>query len=373
MKKLAILGASYLQLSLVKKAKEMGIQTHCFAWSEGAVCKEECDFFYDISTLEMDKILKKCKEIGIDGIVTIASDIAVPAVCYVAEKLSLIGNNFSDSFASTNKYLMRKQFVAHNVSSPAFVHATNMYDPLIIDLTFPLIVKPTDRSGSRGVTKINNKEQWTKAIERALSESISHTAIVEEYIIGDEVSVETISWEGTHYILAITDKVTTGEPYFVEIEHHQPSMLDSEIQEKIKSETIKALNSLNHKYGASHSEFKITNEGKVIAIEVGARMGGDFIGSDLVRLSTGYDFLKATIDVALGNFSAPTFRKRKCSGVYFIGKATSYIQKIIKEKSIPEIVSCEIFSQDLKDLKCSDDRTGYFIYQDDKKVTVKEC
>jgi len=371
MKKLAIIGAGYLQLPLVQKAKEMGIQTYCFAWAEGAVCKDECDFFYNISTLEKDKILEKCHEIGIDGIITIASDIAVPTVCYVAGKLGLIGNSFNDSLASTNKYFMRQSFITNGVSSPAFYIVKSIENVPINDLYFPLIVKPTDRSGSRGVTKVDKNEQLMQAVERALSESISNSAIIEEYINGAEVSVETISWEGTHYILAITDKVTTGEPYFVEIEHHQPSNLAVEIQSKIKSEAKKALNALNFKYGAAHSEFKITNDNKVVAIEVGARMGGDFIGSDLVQLSTGYDFVKGVINISLGNFEEPIINENKYSGVYFLYKETRHILPIIKNSAkYSEIVAAGITDNELHAIQCSADRSGFFIYQSEKRFKI---
>ncbi len=88
MKKLAILGASYLQKPLIEKAKEMGIETHCFAWDNDlAVCKNISDFFYPISVLEKEQLLVKCKEIGIDGITTIATDICVPTIAFIAEKL----------------------------------------------------------------------------------------------------------------------------------------------------------------------------------------------------------------------------------------------------------------------------------------------
>lgn len=98
MKKLAIIGASYLQLPLVKKAKEMRLEVHCFAWAEGAcVCKENADYFYPISIVEKEEILKVCQEVGIDGIRTIASDVAAPTVAYVANKMGLVGNDYEAS------------------------------------------------------------------------------------------------------------------------------------------------------------------------------------------------------------------------------------------------------------------------------------
>lgn len=368
-KKLAIIGASYLQLPLVQKAKELGIETHCFAWIDGAVCKDIADFYYPISILEKETILDICKKVKIDGITSIASDTAIPTACFVAENLKLISNSYASSLIATDKYKMRQAFLENHVSSPKFAIADK--NMVLNDFHFPLIVKPTDRSGSRGVTKIEQKNNLQNAIERAINESFSKQAIVEEFVTGKEVSVETISWEGQHYILTITDKVTTEEPYFVELEHHQPSQLNKIIKEKLKTETIKALNALGIKYGASHTEIKIINNNEAYLIEVGARMGGDFIGSDLVILSTGYDFVKGVIEVALGDFSAPEFTKQKYSGVCFLSEKTKKIKTIIENyRDYPEIVQAEITDQKLRKIQQSADRSGYFIYQSDDKFII---
>ena len=369
MKKLAIIGASYLQIPLVRKAKEMGIETHCFAWEDGAVCKEIADFFYPVSILEKEQILQICQQVQIDGITTIASDAAVPTVCFIAGKMGLTGNSYEDALVATDKYLMRQRFAEYSVSSPKFVIANDNYS--VDNFRFPVIVKPTDRSGSRGVKKIEKLEDLVDAVKRAKNESFTHQAIIEEFISGKEVSVESISWKGKHYILAITDKVTTEEPYFVELEHHQPSNLPVEIQNKIKSETLKALTALNINYGASHAEFKITLKGEVFAIEVGARMGGDFIGSHLVYLSTGYDFLKGVIDISLGHFEEPSLNDKHCSGVYFLCKETEYLLPIIqKTDNYDQIVDAEITEAELHTIQCSADRSGYFIYQSDKRFVI---
>ncbi len=362
MKKLAIIGASYLQLPLVLKAKEMGIETHCFAWEDGAVCKNEVDYFYPISIVDKEQILLHCQKNVIDGIISIASDAAVPTICYVAENMGLIANSYNDALAATDKYLMRQRFSEFDVLSPRYVIADDKYK--VNDFQFPLIIKPTDRSGSRGVMKAQDISDVNEAVERAQVESFTHHAIIEEYITGSEVSVETISWQGKHYILAITDKVTTGEPYFVELEHHQPSQLSANVQEKIKAETIKALTALRVNYGASHSEFKITEEGNVYAIEVGARMGGDFIGSTLVQLSTGYDFVKGVIEVSLGQFTEPKLNEHNYSGVFFLCEETKQLLPIIQSApNNDKIFKAEITDNQLRSIQCSADRSGYFIYQ----------
>ena len=116
--KLAIIGASYLQLPLIKKAKSMGIETHVFAWKVGDVGETEADFFYPISIVEKDKILEKCEEIKIDGICSIASDLAAITVNYIASQLGLNGNSSECTMISTNKHLMRRAFEMGGDPSP---------------------------------------------------------------------------------------------------------------------------------------------------------------------------------------------------------------------------------------------------------------
>lgn len=371
MKRIAIIGGSYLQLPAVKKAKELGYEVHCFSWRDGAVCEEYADFFYPISIIEKDEILKECQRIKIDGITTIASDVAVLTVNYVASKMGLISNPDEYSQITTNKYLMRNCFIENGVPSPHFTIANNGESYNLEDFKYPLIVKPTDRSGSRGVEKVDDSSLLKEAVERAQKESFSGAAIIEEFITGREISVESISYKGVHYILQITDKVTTEAPYFVELEHHQPTTLSLDIQEKVKNIVLHALNALHVEFGASHSELKISENGDIRVIEIGARMGGDFIGSTLVYLSTGYDFLKGVIKVAMGEFEEPVITRKLCSGVYFLSKETERIKKYIDNSSdYPEIVEAQITDPVLKNIECSGDRSGYFIYQANKRFLL---
>lgn len=372
-KKLAIIGASYLQMPLVKKAKEMGVESICFAWEEGAVCKDVCDRFFPVSTVDKEEILRICREIKIDGITTIASDVAVLAVNYVAEQMGLIGNPDKYSETATNKYLMRQCFMEHDVPSPKFCLTDGTIPEIANTFRYPVIVKPTDRSGSRGVEKVDGKEELQSSIARACKESFQKKAVIEEFIEGREISVESISFEGKHYVLQITDKVTTEAPFFVELEHHQPSTLPDDIKSRVKVIVLNALKALHIRYGASHAELKITKDGDIRVIEIGARMGGDFIGSDLVRLSTGYDFLKGVIDVALGQFEEPKLTDHKHSGVYFLCKETEHILLYIQNaKQYPEVVQAEVTDQTLRSIECSADRSGYFIYQADSKFELKQ-
>ena len=301
MKKIAIIGANDFQRQLILKANEMEIETHVFVWEEGSVGKRDADFFYPISIIERKQILEKCKEIGIDGICSIASDLAVLTVDYVAEKMGLNANSIECSEIATNKYLMRNAFKKNGDPIPKFAEVGENEDFDISDFSYPLIVKPTDRSGSRGITKITDKSQLSAAIKASCTESFEHKAMVEEFVGGKEYSVECISFHGKHSLLAVTEKITTWAPHFIETGHNDPAPISSEMTEKIRPVVYHALDSLKITEGASHSEIKIDDDGNIKIIEIGSRMGGDCIGSDLVRISTGYDFTKMVIDVALGN------------------------------------------------------------------------
>ncbi|MDQ0066437.1 ATP-grasp domain-containing protein [Chryseobacterium lathyri] len=374
MKKIAILGASYLQLPLVQKAKENGLEVHCFAWDDGrAVCKDIADHFYDISVLEKEIILKECEKIGIHGILTIATDICIPTIAYVASNLGLAGNSIECSLLTTNKSLMRKCFGENRIESPQSITVSEFNIKDFASFTYPLIIKPSDRSGSLGVIKASSAEECKKAVEHAVQVSFSKTCVVEEFIKGKEVSVETISYQGKHLIITITDKEITEEPYFVELAHHQPSAFSEEIKNKIHEISYHILAATKVENGASHIELMITDEGKVYPIEIGSRMGGDFIGSDLVQLSTGFDYLQAVLDIALNQYILPeNVQSIAYSGVYFLSEETEFLLPVIRgDKEESYIVKKEILSGSLKPAHSSNDRSGYLIYRSDHRIVLE--
>ena len=231
-KNLGIIGASYLQLPLIEKAKKMGYTTHVFAWAADDYGEKAADFFYPISIIEKEQIVEKCKSIGIEGICSIASDLASVTVNYVANRLGLIGNSMECTIKSTNKYLMRKAFEENGDPSPVSIEVDDHTDITKLEFEYPVIVKPTDRSGSRGVRKIENEIQLNDAINTAISLSFEKKCVIEEFVEGDEYSIEAISYRGHHSILAITKKYTTGAPYFIETAHVEPAPIDDDLKKK---------------------------------------------------------------------------------------------------------------------------------------------
>lgn len=375
MKKIVIIGANDFQNPLILKAKEMGYQTHVFAWQEGAPGEKTADFFYPVSIVEREQILEKCRKIKPDAVVSIGSDLAMLTVNYVAEQLGLVGNSMESTQISTNKYEMRKAFHCAGVPVPGFrcINVDTRAEE-VEELNLPVIVKPTDRSGSRGVTKLNSWEEFSMAVKTAVENSFEKKAIVEEYLPGDEYSCECISFQGEHYLLALTKKYTTGAPHFIETGHLEPAQFSEEQTEMIRRNVFRALDALKIRYGASHTEFKFY-KGEIRIIETGARMGGDCIGSDLVRLSTGYDFVRMVIDTACGRRPEIVKNgKEKTAYIHFIfsEKDLELLERLRRE--IPEKIEFVSRIQDVREGKVTDSsrRFGYFILAFDNISQAKE-
>ena len=374
MKKLAIIGASYLQLPLILKAREMGLETHVFAWAAGDVGEREADHFYPISIVERDRILDQCRQIGIDGICSIASDLAMLTVNYVAEEMGLVANPMPATLVSTNKSLMRRRFAEMGDPSPRSVRVTSVEDVKGLDFVYPLIVKPVDRSGSRGITKITAPDQLPDAIAHAMEQGFEKAALVEEFAEGEEYSVEGISWRGRHTILAMTRKYTTGAPGFIETGHIEPSGVDDATFERVRAVTEHALTSLGLQYGASHTELKIDGEGRIKLIEIGGRMGGDCIGSALVRLSTGIDFVRAVIEVALGQ--EPTGLERtvdRAAAVRFVLREEDLLVLERVRREAPELLyEASVQPYDGREVTDSSNRLGYYILYADRPEALEK-
>lgn len=371
---MAIIGASYLQAPLIEKAKKLGLETHVFAWLSGDIGEKLADYFYPISILEKDSILRKCIELKIDGICSIASDLASITVNYVATNMGLIGNSLESTYLSTNKYAMRKCFEKNGDPSPQSYLVDSVQSLIGKHIHYPVIVKPVDRSGSRGVTKVDSAMYLQAAIEAAKNQGFEKNALVEEFVSGREYSVECMSWQSEHHFLAMTQKYTTGSPHFIETGHLEPALISDSTLERVKTITFHALDSLQIKNGASHTELKITDAGEIKLIEIGARMGGDCIGSDLVYLSTGIDFVQAVIDVALGQ--KPGLERKKtnaAAAVRFICSENDIMVLNDMKRQSPQYIIRENISTNLSSIKITDSasRLGYYLLYADNRETLE--
>ncbi len=371
MKKLLIIGASILQLPAIKKAKEMGLYVAVVDYNPNAVGISYADEYFNASTMDEDAVLEVAKKFKPDGIMTLATDMPMRGVARVSDTLGLNSISYETAVKATDKYDMIKAFEEHNVPAPWFYLVKN-YDELVSlkdKITFPCIMKPTDNAGSHGVVKIHSYEELIDKYEYSQSCSRRGNVIVEEYLDGEEVSVEVMVVDGKVNILQITDKLTTGAPYFVEMGHSQPSCLGADIQDKIKDVAERACKAIGINKGPAHVEMKVTTQHGPKMIELGARMGGDNITTHLVPLSTGIDMVGSTIRITLGEnidvtptlncgsairyFEAPLGRIKSIEGV----------EEALKMEGVKQISFTKNVGDESTSIHCSNDRIGFVIAQ----------
>lgn len=306
--RLIILGTNEYQNPLIVRAKELGYETHVFGWKTGAIGESTADVYHDVNIMDYETLWEEVKKINPCGVASIASELAMHPMNHLLRKMGIPCNTIETEAIATNKYLMRCAMRDAGIDGPRFLLVEGNFDiTKVEDFEYPLIIKPVDLSSSRGVMKIDSREQLVEAIEYALGWSKIKMAILEEFIEGQEYSGESIAYEGEYKLLVVTEKFTTGSPHFVETGHKQPASLSKEMLEKVENTLYRAFAAMGIRYGAVHPEFRITKEGRICFMEIGARMGGDCIGSDLVPLSTGYDYMGMVISIGCGQ--KPNFDK----------------------------------------------------------------
>ena len=372
-KKILILGASILQLPGIEKAKEMGLEVFVADMNPEAVGFDICDNKLVISTIDIPEILKVAKENEIDAIITLASDLPMRTVATVSKEMALVGISEDTALKATNKAMMRECLKENGVPVPAFfkVSSEDEYKKAIKKFKSSFVVKPADSSGSRGiylVNDINDEKLINDVYTYSKQFSRCGDVIVEEFMNGSEVSVETLSIDGEVTVLQITDKLTTGAPYFVEMGHSQPSRHSAEICEEISRVAKAAVKAVGIENGPSHTEIMVTEEGPKI-VEIGARMGGDCITTHLVPLSTGIDMVKCTILIALGEKPELVSQYCKGSAIRYFNVAQGVIKSIEgvtdaeKIDGVKQISIVRGVGETVTEINSSSARVGFVIAQ----------
>lgn len=378
MKKIMILGASILQVPAIEKAINMGLEVIAVDMDSNALGFKIPDVKKEvISTIDIESVMSAAKKHNIDAIMTLASDMPIMTVAKVSKKLGLVGVDLDTAIKATNKSKMRESLKSFGVPVPLFYKVDSLDKCIkavnkIKDKGYKCILKPADNSGSRGIVLLPDFNEKTINIAYNYSKNNSRNKIVmvEEFMEGPEVSVETISVDGKCNIIQITDKITTGAPYFVEMGHSQPSQLPDSIKDKIKEITIAANKAIGIISGPSHTEIKITKNGPKI-VEIGARLGGDNITTHLTPLSTGVDMVESCIKIALGEKPDIRIKYDKASVIRYFDQSHGRIKSIrgVEEASkLPGIIQISIIhgkDHIINGIKSSSDRVGFVIGQAD--------
>lgn len=349
MKKILLLGGSSQQVIAIKTAKELGYYTILCDFLSNNPGQYVADKFYLISTTDKQSVLEVAKSEKIDGILAYASDPAALTAAYVAEKLNLPSNPYKSVEILSQKHLFRNFLKKNSFCVPNSVYfkdkdKDNMVEHKTKTLHYPLLVKPTDSSGSKGISKINLEKELNDAISMAKKFSRNHIIQIEEYIekdhdfiVGGDIFVlngKVVFWGllNCHRDFLVNPLVPVGKSY--------PLQLSKERIIKIRLQTQKLIDLLQIKFGAFNIELIFDQNDDLYFIEMGPRNGGNMI-PDFLSIISGKNMIVATIQCAMGNYDVDiTFDKKECyyasynlhtnkngkyQGIYFHKEIDQYI------------------------------------------------
>ncbi len=379
MKRLAIIGGGVMASYFGEACHRLGYEGHYFSMIDGKVDEDKVDVFHEINIFEKDKITEMCKGIGVDGVVA-TTELTVPIAAYVAEQLGLLGIPYKVAQVITDKYRNRECIKGlSELLSPTYVEATCLKDVEISDVPYPMILKPINLGGKRGITVVKNASELADAFKYAkesFRKGTTPVIIAEQFLEGGmECSVESITFKGKHTIVQITQKDSSGAPHCVELGHHQPAPLSKDVWDKVVRGVSSGLTAIGITNGPCHTEIKIIN-GEVYLIEFNARPGGDHIWWPMVELSTGFDIIAAVAQAATGELQPIDVKlfKHHHSGLYYVVKQTEYLKSIYDECEKKEWCwEKNHVTDELIELTHNDmEHTNYMIYSSDNNDPVKE-
>jgi biotin carboxylase len=381
MKKIMILGTSKLQIPALIKAKELGYYVIGVDKDSNSLGKNYCDSFHNISILDKLSVLKIAIEEQIDGIFTMATDRPMTTVAFVSKIMNLNSDSEDTILNCTNKVEMRIKLNKAKIPIPKYKIIHSFSNLLIEIKSFPkkFIIKSSDNSGKRGIYLVKDSSDindLTYAFEYAMSNSNDKRILIEEILSGLEFSVEAITYNGYTEIIAITKKINSGEPRFIELQHSQPSELDSNIEAKVRKLVIDTLIILNVMNSSSHTEVMVVN-GQPYIIEIGARLGGDYITSHLVPLSTGYDIVKESVKISMGVKPIQFYSLNRAAIIRYFDWQEGFFAGIKNYdfvKSIKGVIEIEVFKDNgyyIKPYENSNDRLGCIIVHGDSIFDAK--
>ncbi|MBT3384103.1 MAG: ATP-grasp domain-containing protein [Prolixibacteraceae bacterium] len=321
-KKILFLGGAYPQIPIIKEAKNRGWYTITCDYLPNNPGHKLADEYHNISTTDFEGILNLAKKIKPDFVVAYASDPAAPTAAYVSEKLGLPGNSFQSVQVLAEKDLFRSFLLIHGFNSPKSVsikREENIFEKTS-SLQFPIIIKPTDSSGSKGVSKVTTKSEIKPAVEYALTFSRNKRIIAEEFVesIGAQLHGDGFVFEGELIFSYLGDHHYNNKINpFVPFSTSWPSQQNEDTIHKIEFVLKKAIKLLGYQNGPINIEVRITNKREIFIMEIGPRSGGNFV-PQVIKYATGFDMVSASLDVVYGKPVKQIFEKKGHVAYYVI-------------------------------------------------------
>jgi len=298
--KLMILGAGVYQVPLIKKAKAMGHNTFVVSPMGNYPGLAIADKVVDCDTRDQEAVLNAAIEFGIDGIVTTGTDVAVPTIGYLVDRLNLHGTGFDSSLKSMNKSDMKKCFFEHGIQTADYRVVKSLEDLKVVatEIGYPLMVKAVDSSGSRGITKVESESGLQAAFEESLSVSKVQDVIVEQYLSGYEIGAQAIVSGGEVEEVFLHSDIVTPPPISVPIGHAMPLDISEIVSEKTKLLIKDAVKALGIKDTISNVDIMIVDDEPYL-LEIGARMGATCLPEN-ISIYNRFDFYEYLVNLALG-------------------------------------------------------------------------
>ncbi len=298
-----ILGAGLMQIPAIKTAKSMGLYTITADANSEAEGRCIADEFVHVDLKDKEGMCAGAESIkerrGLHAVFTAGTDFS-STVAFVAEKLGLPGIPYEAARNASEKNRMRKIFAASGIASPRFIEIDSEAECAAAGvLAFPLVVKPVDNMGARGVVRVGNTEQLKKAVSKALPFSRSGRVIVEEFIEGPEFSIDALVYRGELQIYGFADRHIFFPPYFIEMGHTIPSIVDKQKKEEMAAVFKTAVKALGITNGAAKGDVFYSRSGPVIG-EIAARLSGGYMSGWTFPYASGINLTAGAIRIALG-------------------------------------------------------------------------
>jgi biotin carboxylase len=300
-RRIMIVTASKHQCALIEKAKALGHEVLATDIRADAPGLKLADQAVVVDAADRDELLRVAREYAPRAIVSEQTDVAVAGVAYAAEQLGLVGIGYDVALRATDKWRMREACRSAGLPTPKYRLATSVAEAVAAarEVGFPVIAKPTDNQGCRGVTRVTDLGAMPAAAERAFAASRSNRVLVEECMTGREGSIESFVIGDAIHILGICDHVKCAPPYSFNLQMLYPGDFPTSVTEEIKRLNGDVIRSVGIKMGFAHAEFIVTDKG-VRLIEIAARGCGARIATDLLPVLTGVDLLELRLRQAIG-------------------------------------------------------------------------
>lgn len=306
MKKLLMLGGSLYQTFAIKEAKRLGYYVITADYLPNNPGHKFADEYHNVSTIDKEAVLALAQELKIDGIVAYASDPAAPTAAYVAEKMGLPTSPYRSVEILSNKDLFRAYLQEHGFNCPKAMGFTEYEDALehIDEFTLPVMVKPVDSSGSKGITKLTDWSKLQDAVEEALSYSRGKRFLVEEFIVkkGHQISGDAFSVDGKLVFHCLGNEFydPNCDKDFAPLGECWPFQMDHKYIEDLETQLQRLMSSLGMKSNEYNVEAIVGEDDKVYLLELGARSGGSLI-PQVVEHATGINMVTWVIQAAAGD------------------------------------------------------------------------